>query len=168
MKRESIFRTLLTGLCCATLLFGQLAQAAQPAFSRTSSVADVALGSTGELRGQVLDSQGLPQPQIKVSIGKTNQQPTFVSTDAAGQFQVTGLAAGVYYVQTAQTSAVYRVWAPGTAPPSAQSGVLMVNNDHVVRGYGHGNGAHLLASPWVMGLVVAAAIAIPLAIDSGS
>ena len=166
MKRESIFRTLVSGVCCATLLCGQLAHAAQPSFLTTSRVADVALTSTGELRGQVLDAQGVPQPQIKVAVGQMNQQPTYVSTDSAGQFTVQGLSAGVYHVQTAHGSGVYRVWAPRTAPPSAQPGVLVVNNDQIVRGYGQG--AHILASPWCLGLIVAAAIAIPLAIDSGS
>jgi len=149
------------------LLAGQLAQAAGPAFLTTSRVADVALTSAGDLRGQVLDAQGVAQPKIKVSIGQTNQQPTFVSTDSEGRFVVQGLAAGVYQVQTPRGGGMYRVWAPRTAPPSAQPGVLVVNDGQIVRGYGS-NGAHFLANPWVMGLIVAAAIAIPLAIDSGS
>jgi hypothetical protein len=165
MKRKSILRTLVTGLCCAAILSGQLAHAAGPVFSTTSRVSDVALTPGGLLRGQVLDAQGVPQRQIKVAVGKTNQQPTYVSTDGTGQFSVQGLSAGVYQVQTSHGSGVYRVWAPRTAPPSAQAGVLVVNHKQVVRGYG---GAHVLGNPWVMGLVVAAAIAIPLAFDSGS
>ena len=167
MKCESMFRTLVTGLCCTAILSGQLAQAASPGpvFSTNSRVADVALAAGGIRRGQVLDAQGVPQSQIKVAVGQTNQQPTYVSTDESGHFAVHGLTAGVYQVQTSRGSGVYRVWAPRTAPPSAQAGVLVINHDQVVRGFG---GAHMLANPWVMGLVVAAAIAIPLAIDSGS
>jgi len=151
------------------MLFAQLAQAATPAYLTTARVADVALTSTGELRGQVVDAQGVPQPQARVAIGQSNKQPTFVSTNEAGEFTVRNLPAGVYQVQTSHGGSAYRVWAPRTAPPSAQAGVLVVNNQQVVRGYGGGNGpAHLLANPWAMGLIVAAAIAIPLAIDSGS
>jgi hypothetical protein len=166
MKREFKFRTLITGLCCAMILSGQLAQAARPSMP-TSRVADVALGSGGELRGQVLNPQGLPQAQVKVSIGQLNQQATFVSTDEEGRFLVQGLSAGVYQVQTSQGSGIYRVWAPRTAPPSAQLGVLLINDGQIARGFSN-QGGHWLANPWVMGLIVAGAIAIPLAIDSGS
>jgi len=102
MTTKSTFRTLVTGLCCAMLLAGQLAQAAGPAFLTTSRVADVALTSAGDLRGQVLDAQGVAQPKIKVSIGQTNQQPTFVSTDSEGRFVVQGLAAGTAFGLHAQ------------------------------------------------------------------
>ncbi|HJN10827.1 MAG: carboxypeptidase-like regulatory domain-containing protein [Pirellulaceae bacterium] len=168
MKRKSIFRTLLTSLCCTMALSGQLAQAAGPAFLTASRVADVALTSTGELRGQVLNAEGVPQTQVKVAIGQTSQQPTFVSTDEDGRFAVRGLSAGIYQVQTSHGNGVYRVWAPNTAPPSAQPGVLVVSHGQIARGYGGHGGAHWLANPWVMGGIVAAAIAIPLAIDSGS
>jgi hypothetical protein len=115
----------------------------------------------------VLNAQGVPQAQVKVAVGKTNQQPTFVSTDETGRFNVAGLSAGTYQVQTSHGSSVYRVWAPHTAPPSAQPGVLVVNSDQVVRGYGHNyDGWRWLANPWVMGLIVASAIAIPLATES--
>ena len=167
MKRKSIFRNLVASLCCTAMLSAQLAQAAGPVSLSTARVADVALTSTGELRGQVLDAQGVPLPQVNVAIGQANQQPMVVATNASGQFSVEGLPAGVYQVQTPHGGGVYRVWAPRTAPPSAQAGILMVDNPQVVRGYG-GNGTSLLASPWCMGLIVAAAIAIPLAIDSGS
>jgi hypothetical protein len=164
MKRKSILRTLVTSLCCTAVLSSQLAQAAGPVVLTPSRIADVALTSAGELRGQVLDTQGVPQPNIKVSIGQANQQPILVTTGSDGEFSVRGLSGGVYAVRTLQGSSVYRVWAPRTAPPSAQRGVLVVNNGQVVRGLA---GARMLANPWVMGLVVAAAIAIPLAIDSG-
>ena len=42
----------------------------------------------------------------------------------------------------------------------------MVHNDQVARA--SQGAAQMLANPWVMALIVAAAIAIPLAIDSGS
>lgn len=148
------------------ILSAQLAQAAGPSV-RTSRVGDVALGSAGELRGQVLNAQGLPQSLVKVSIGQLNQQATFVSTDKEGRFMMQGLSAGVYQVQTSQGSGTYRVWAPRTAPPSAQAGVLLISDGQVARAMS-GHGAHWLANPWVMGLIVAGAIAIPLAIDSGS
>jgi hypothetical protein len=165
MKRESTFRTLVTGLCCTVLLSGQLVQAAGPSLLPTARVADVALTSAGELRGQVLNAEGLPQSQIKVLIGRSNQQATFVSTDDDGRFTVRGLSAGVYQVQTSHGSGIYRVWAPRTAPPSAQLGVLVVDDSQIARAQG---GFHWLANPWVMAAIVAGAIAIPLAIDSSS
>ncbi len=165
MKRESMFRTLMASLCCLSMLSGQVAQAAGPRVVQTSRIADVALNSAGTLHGQVLDAQGIPQANIKVALARNDQRATHVTTDAAGAFVVAGLTAGVYEIRTEHGSSVCRVWAPRTAPPSAQAGVLVVNNQHVVRGFG-GRGGHILANPWVMGLVVAGAIAIPLALDS--
>ncbi len=168
MKRELTFRTLVAGLCCTVMLSGQLAQAARPSFMPTARIGDVALTSAGQLRGQVLNAQGLPQSHVKVSIGQLNQQPTLVSTDEDGRFTVQELSAGVYQVQTSHGSGTYRVWAPRTAPPSAQLGVLLVHDGQIARAYSSQGVTQWLANPWTMAIIVAGAIAIPLAIDSGS
>ena len=44
------------------------------------------------------------------------------------------MTAGVYELQTAGSSDVYRLWAPRTAPPAAQDGVLLVADEQVVLG----------------------------------
>jgi hypothetical protein len=64
---------------------------------------------------------------------------------------------------------VYRLWAEQTAPPAANDGVLVVHGDDAVRGNScnpcGGGLLGVLANPWVLAAIVAAAIAIPLALD---
>jgi hypothetical protein len=78
------------------------------------------------------------------------------------------LSGGVYELQTLASSDVCRVWAPRTAPPSAQDGVLLVTDDELARGqrgcFGEGGALSWLSNPWVLGGIVVAAIAIPLGV----
>ncbi len=67
---------------------------------------------------------------------------------------------------------MYRLWAPNTAPPVAQQGVILVVGDDVIRGQ-HGYSAGPFASmaqwvadhPLITASAIGAAIAIPLALD---
>ncbi len=146
-------------------MVGQVARAATPETARPAAARDVALQASGLLQGQVLDVQGRPQAGVQVSVTKQGLPATFATTDGDGRFAVLGLSAGLYEVRTPQGGGIYRAWAPHTAPPSAQDGVLVISGEEVVRG---GQGLGFLANPWVMGAVVAAAIAIPLAMDDAS
>ena len=83
-------------------------------------------------------------------------------TDSEGKFALTGVQAGVYQLQSGNVSGTYRVWAPQTAPPSASQGILLVAGQDVVR---HQGILSHLANPYVLAAIVAAAIAIPLALD---
>ncbi len=75
------------------------------------------------------------------------------------------LSGGVCEFQTETNRDVYRLWAPRTAPPAAQQRVLLVSDSKVVLGQNcGGNALGWLANPWVLGGLVAAAIAIPLAV----
>jgi len=61
------------------------------------------------------------------------------------------------------------LWAPGTAPPSARDGLLVVSEEPVVRGQdarGFGRLRRLVQNPWVISSLVGAAIAIPIAVDA--
>jgi hypothetical protein len=87
-------------------------------------------------------------------------------TGVDGRFAIAGVKAGVYEVATSQGVTVCRLWAPRTAPPAAQSDALVVHGGSVVRGAQGGGGViGFLSNPWVLGGIVAAAIAIPLALD---
>jgi hypothetical protein len=143
------------------MFLGQMARAAQPL------VTDVALGQGGALTGKIVDRQGASQANAEVRVIQQGQVVATAQTDARGEFHVADLRGGVYQIETAQGSGVYRLWATQTAPPSANDGVLVVHDDAVSRSQNGGPGGLLgvLANPWVLAAIVAAAIAIPLALD---
>ncbi|MFV2068550.1 MAG: carboxypeptidase regulatory-like domain-containing protein [Pirellulales bacterium] len=164
MKLAKLIRGTVVTMTCFSMLTAQLVQAAQPL------VRDIALQSSGVLQGQVLDTQGIPRAGVQVALTQHGKPVSMASTGRDGRFQMANLTGGVYEIQTPMGSNVYRLWAPRTAPPSAQDGVLVVAGDEVVRGFGNfGGGAlGLLANPWVLAGIVAAAIAIPLAISDNN
>ncbi len=65
----------------------------------------LALGqsATGSLRGQVLDPSGAVIPQVQITVTASSGTPASALSDAAGSYQVRGLAAGTYtvYAETA-------------------------------------------------------------------
>lgn len=168
MKITRTLKSLVVALSCVGLLSGQLAQAASP-------IQDVALQPGGRLVGQVVDEQARPQAATRLAVVADGEAVAVATTDQDGRFEVQGLKAGVYVIQTADTGRVYRAWAADTAPPAAVGELLVVNDGTVVRGLGGGaapakSGGHFgwLANPWVLAGIVAAAIAIPLAVANGS
>ena len=54
---------------------------------------------------------------------------------------------------------------PNTAPPAAQSAALLVSGSDVVRGQ-NGGLVYWLTNPWVLAGLIAAAIAIPIALNN--
>jgi len=170
MRTARGFRQLIVALSCVGLLGGQAARAAHPL---GVPMRDVALQAGGVLQGQVLDEQGAALPHTRVALTKQGEAVALTQTDAEGRFAVHGVAAGIYELQTAQSAAACRLWAPNTAPPAAQPSVLLISDDSVVRGQfgpgmGWGSGGGLmgwLTNPWVLAGIVAAAIAIPIAVS---
>jgi len=128
------------------------------------AIRDIALQTGGAMHGQVVDAQGNPCGQVAVRVVRT-ADPTplaIAQTDSQGRFAVTGLSGGLYRVETPAGAAMYRLWAPNTAPPSATASALVVQGDPTMRGNLGGLGWF----GWTLiGLGVAAAIAIPLALD---
>jgi hypothetical protein len=138
---------------------------AQTAVPVPSAVRDVALEGDGELRGQVLDAQGHARPGMPVLVVRQDKEVARTQTDAEGRFVVHGLTGGVYQVATPVGAAVYRAWAPRTAPPAATQLAIITPDQTVVRGQFGTSALGWLANPWVLAAIVAAAIAIPLALD---
>lgn len=139
-------------------------QQAQVVSATGTVTCDLALGPGGVLKGQVVDAQGAPCANapvrlVKSGLGAKTTIPC--RTDADGRFQFAGLSGGVYSVETTAGVMVYRVWAPNTAPPSAIAEALVVEGQAV-----RGNLSNVPPLGWALiGLGVAAAIAIPLALD---
>ncbi len=178
MKLSRFLRKCVVVATCTGMLSAQLAQAAgsqasppaaAPTAAAQSRIQDVALQVGGVFTGTVVDEQGVARAAVPVVISHQGKVAARTETDAAGQFSVQGLNGGLYEVQTPVGSGAYRLWAPRTAPPAAQKVAMVMPNGTVVRsqmgGLGHGSAIGWLANPWVLAGVVAAAIAIPLALD---
>ncbi len=138
------------------------------------SVADIALSEGGVLRGQIVNSAGAGVAVATVDLSN-GQQHWQTKTDANGWFQIDNLRGGTFRLQTAEQSQVFRLWAVGTAPPSACKGVLVAAKSDVVRGQRvvspYTNqffrvAKQRLANPWVVGGIVATAVAIPVGIHN--
>ena len=159
MKLIRSLKTFAVLLACTGLLAGQTAQAAKPL------IRDIALQPGGILNGQVMNEQAVAQGNAKVAVVYQGKPLTVTETDGEGRFALAGLEPGVYELHLAQGGGAYRVWAPRTAPPSAEKSVLMVQDSQVVRGANGGGRFGWLANPWVLAGLVALAIALPLALD---
>jgi hypothetical protein len=146
-------------------------------------VRDIALAQGGLLLGQVLNESMQPLPGLEVAIQSGGQTMATTKTDANGTFAVAGLRGGLHQIATRKSVQNCRLWAHGTAPPSATEQLRFVpGQDTVVRGqWGAGapspwmhKAKAMATNPWVIGGVVATAIAVPVLVhnldddDSGS
>lgn len=139
MRPISRFRGGVVLLACLGLLLPQVtAAAAQPqpcsqAAAQPFRIVDVALGPQGSLHGAVLDAHGITVPSTGVVLLRGAGLVGMTETDAQGRFAFRGLPGGVYGVGAGGPVQVCRLWAPGTAPPAAIPGLLILSESQVVR-----------------------------------
>lgn len=158
------------------LAVGNDVAAADAAATQSWRVVDVELRSGGTLLGQVVDAGAQPVAGNDVSILSGSKSVASTRTDEDGRFAVAGLHGGVHQVYAGDTAQVCRLWAPGTAPPKSPSAVQIVTGRDVVRGqWGPPAGNQFLknakgwmTNPFVVGGIVAAAVAIPVAIHNAN
>lgn len=123
---------------------------------------DIDLGRTQQLRGQLVNRDGKPLANQRVIALQGETTPMQTTTDRSGRFVFVGLKAGIYQVQAENCLALCRCWSDQTAPPAAVTELLLVSDDQAVRG--QRPFAEILSGPILIGLIIAAAIAIPIAI----
>jgi len=171
MKTRQIVNGLMASLAVLGLVVPQPILAADSA--QASPVTDVALRDGGVLIGQVVYQQGAALAGVPVSIRSADRELAVAKSRTDGYFAFKGLRGGVYQLVAAKGHGVYRVWAPGTAPPAAQQGALVISGDPVVRGQAPGgynptaDGLKtFLVNPLVIAGVISAAVAIPVAIHN--
>jgi hypothetical protein len=168
-------KTCWMAVCLATLNWmlplSQLRAWEPPRLSQASltldqpvRVIDIALGTGGELRGRVLDVQGRPAVASRIVVLQDGQLVATVSSGARGAFQTLSLHGGLFQVAVGNHVYVCRGWAAGTAPPAAVDQLLVVPSGVVERG--QRPISDLFADPLLIGLIVAAAIAIPIAVNN--
>ena len=149
----------VTGLCLPQPL---LAAVTNP----TPAVTDVALADDGMLLGQVVDDRGTAMAGVQVTLQDQFQLGGTTMTNEEGYFRVQGLRGGIYQVVAAGGQGSFRLWTPGTAPPLAEQGALIVAGSDIERGQSAGPLLGWLANPWVLAAVVAASVAVPVTVHN--
>ena len=150
----------------------------------TPSVADIALKSGGVLRGQIVNQAraaiykasvpkaSVPKASVELSSGRQHWR---THTDAQGWFEIANLRGGTYQFRADGQTQSLRLWSPGTAPPGASLGILVLPSTDVVRGQNPVSpntnqffrvAKERLANPRVVGGIIATAVAIPVAINN--
>lgn len=139
------------------------------------TVQDVALHSGGLLLGQVVNVDGTAQAGMTVKVCQADKEIGATVTDRNGHFRFAGLEGGTYQIGSPQGNAMYRLWAPNTAPPAAKPAAMIVDGHGLVRGQTQPRHAlHWLTNPYVLTGLIGTAIAIPIVLnntdddDSGS
>lgn len=162
-----MIRGMLVSLATAGLCLPYAALAAPLPAQRPVVALDVALRDGGILLGQVVDTQAAPLPGVAVSLRDRDRELARTETDRNGYFAVRGLRGGVYQIFAAKGHGAFRLWTPGTAPPAAQQGALLVAGCDTVRAQCGGALRFWLSNPCVLAAAVAAAVAVPVAVHNG-
>lgn len=168
MKTSKTFRAAIVALTCLGVCFPQLSMAAETVvvdgIPVSQKIEDVSL-QNGLLIGGLVDQAGRGVSDAPVVIGQNGKPVLELRTDADGRFAAEGLKPGVYQVVSHGGVNNYRVWEEEAAPAVAKRGVIHTVDPEVARGARNGGLLGVLANPLVLALIIAAAIAIPLALD---
>lgn len=183
---QRIQSTLAAVACLGMLTPAAVLHAEQP----QTKIKDVALSAGGMLVGKVVDAAGKPVADAHLKI--LADERVLVNTHAAadGSFRIQSLRGGVYDLNANGNSNFMRLWANQTAPPSSSDVATLHIDGEVIRGQSCTNGSctspggcdcdecvggafgafggapmAFLMNPIVIGAIVAAAVAIPLALD---
>jgi len=136
MRVLRIIQRAAVGLACLGVIVPQAQLSAAAPRDHDQAVVDVALGPGGTLIGQVVDDQGIGIDGAAVSIRQGDQEAARVVTNKNGWYQADNLRGGFYQVVGGQGAGLFRLWAANTAPPSAQTGALVVSSTNTVRAQG--------------------------------
>jgi len=174
MVASSIWGRALIALATVGMLVPVVpASATENATRSAQPLRDIELGRGGLLVGRLTDANGRPLADVPVEVRSSGKPLAAMLSDAEGVFAVAQLRGGVHEITTAGSNEVCRLWAPGTAPPGALPSIEVVAPGEVVRGqYGPPPGNRFIkrakvwaTNPLIVGGVVAAAVAIPVALS---
>ena len=132
--------------------------------SMQPAVNDVELRPGGTLSGQVVNSAGQPLFRQAIRVQQANREPIEAASDHEGRFRLSGLNAGLCQIEFGDHAVVCRCWSANTAPPVAAKEILLTSGESVERG--QRAIADLLTGPILIGMIIGAAIAIPIAIHN--
>ena len=134
-----------------------------PVFS--SKILDAKLDADNLLRGTAVTSAGTAHAGALVTLAHRNEAQATATTNAKGEFAFRLKHGGVYQLAVGERIIPCRVWSPQLAPPAAKPELLLVADVQLARGQ-RPLGEALFSTPVLVGVVIAAAIAIPLAISN--
>lgn len=162
-------RACAVSLACLTWLLPTHAiSAAQPVSdsgtAATAGIVDVRLDRHGAIRGHLLDPAGQGLADRPVVLQQAGGAVSRTQTDAAGGFVLQRVAGGVHQLTTEHGTVTCRVWTHAAAPPSATDQLTVVAGQTLVRGQQPFSA--IFTNPLFIGLVIAAAIAIPIAVHN--
>jgi len=164
-----VYRNITWGVLLAftasTLMQSSAVSAAPPTdrpATPRASVVDVELAADHSLSGQLYGSQGQPKAGALVKVAAEGGAVT--KTDGNGRFRLANVKAGLTRVAAQDADLVVRCWTHGTAPPTASKQILLTADQRLQRG--QRPIADLLSGPVLIGLIIAAAIAIPIAVHN--
>ena len=128
------------------------------------AINDVELMAGGALAGQVIDAAGQPLAGQAIVVQQSGREPIGTRSDAKGRFRLHGLNTGVCRIECGESLLACRCWSPNTAPPAATRELLLTAGESIERG--QRCIADCLSGPVLIGLIIAAAIAIPIAVHN--
>ena len=165
------FRWLIVWACSLGALAPNFAFATEISRQQVQKSIDVQLQSDSLLIGQLVDQTGIAQAGVPVTVYSKGDVIAIEATDAAGMFRIQNMHPGTFFIAVGDSIRTCRVWDQKTAPPSANRSVLFVSGN-TVRGQLANNGgpgmlgnilARAASDPWIVGGLIATAIAVPLA-----
>lgn len=149
-------------------------------------IKNLTLDEHGQFNGAIVDSSGKPVVGADVVIGREMQPVALLKTDADGRYTTNELKPGIYQVASFAGVQTFRVYQNGQQPKDAVAGAIAVMDDQTLRGQscsscdspgcdgcGSGSGSKggcgtlcgLLKNPLVWGVVIAAAIVLPIVLS---
>ena len=132
-------------------------------------VRDVVTNDKGVMTARVMSENGIPLGNQKVSLQRGNEVIATALSEPDGDVSFAGLASGLYELNVESSIQYVRLWHPNSAPPIAISQLLLVRDRDVERAQQDFCGSLLGQEPVMIGVLIAAGIAIPLAVhESGS
>ncbi len=133
------------------------------------TVRDVVANDRGMFSAKVVSANGAPLGSQSVSLQRDNQIIATALSESNGNVTFPGLDTGLYELNVGTSIQYVRLWRPATAPPSAISSLLLVKGQDVERAQQNFCCSLLGQEPIMIGVLIAAGIAIPLAVhESGS
>lgn len=133
---------------------------AQPGARHQTPIVDVSLTQDSLLRGQVVNGEGTPKASTQVTLASSDGIVARGVTDEQGIFALKVDKGGIYSLSDGESSALVRAWTSQAAPPSANSGILMVSDQNVTRAaLGGGGLGTCIGWAAVIGVVTAVIIA---------
>ena len=171
MLKAQIWKTCVVLCAGLGVVCPQMALAAPPsgdtsigAIGANPSITVDVSAREDHLQGQVVSPQGQPRGAVQIVAMRGAEVVASTVTDESGRFELGPISGGEYTIATSEGAIAVRIWAEGTAPPSAQNGLLVVAGDGVMRAQ-FGVLPFGLSNPWVLASLTAGAIILPIVLD---